>query len=128
VTDPATLGSHLAAVVTGCARERLAEVIAALEVARVHAWLRLATSQPAAPTVPPDRLVGAKEMARLLDLPEHWVRDHARRKLIPSLKVGHYVVFDPPAVIAAVRALGGPCAQDHPSCDHPIRKPHGSGG
>jgi hypothetical protein len=58
-------------------------------------------------------------MARLLDLPEHWVRDHARRRLIPSCRVGHYVRFDPVAVISAVKAIGG--AQDHPSCGPPAK-------
>jgi len=112
--------------VANCPTDSLPELVAAFEAAKARAWVRLAITPAATEeAAPADHLVGAAEMARLLDLPGHWVRDHARRRLIPSLKVGHYVRFEPTAVIAAVRALGG--AQDHPSCSRSIRKRQKSG-
>jgi hypothetical protein len=44
-------------------------------------------------------------MAGLLGTPENWVRDKARAGVLPFVRMGHYVRFEPAAVIDAVRKL-----------------------
>lgn len=38
-------------------------------------------------------LLGAAELAKLLGVPESWVREQARLGNLPSFKLGHYVRF-----------------------------------
>lgn len=86
--------------------DELPALLAALEAARAAAWMRINT--PAlleANELPTPVFVDAGEMARRLSLPLFWVQDAARRRKIPSVRVGHYVRFEPAVVIAAVKAL-----------------------
>jgi len=81
----------------------LPALIGELEALRAAAWAKLtvpSTPAPAAPT-----LVDAAEMASMLGTPETWVRDKARAGKLPSIHMGHYVRFEPAAVIEACRKL-----------------------
>ena len=40
-----------------------------------------------------DRLLEAKEVAALLNVPTSWVREHARGGLLPCVRLGRYVRF-----------------------------------
>jgi hypothetical protein len=91
--------------------EDLAAAIAALAGAQARILLtRIA--MPARDVAPPaDELVDAAEMARRASMPEHWVRDQGRRwrktagaEGIPCVKRGHYVRFEPAAVLEAIRS------------------------
>lgn len=120
------LRSRLDTLVEAVPEEALPDLVGILEVAKARAIRRLCVPPVAVQLAKTDdKLVDAPGMARLLGLPEHWVRDNARRRRIPSLKVGHYVVFDPSEVMAAVRALGA--AQDSPSCEARPRKARKNG-
>ncbi len=50
-----------------------------------------------------DRLLEAKDVAELLNVPESWVREQTRRpdaEAIPHIRLGRYVRFDREAVLA----------------------------
>ena len=59
------------------------------------ALLALMLSQRVANGAPATRsaLLGAAELAKLLGVPESWVREQARLGNLPSFKLGHYVRF-----------------------------------
>jgi hypothetical protein len=84
--------------------EHLPALLGELEAAKALAWARLATPahepQPAGDTA----LLDAKAMAERLDVPESWLREHARRGRIPCRYVGRYMRFDPTAVLRALDA------------------------
>jgi len=101
--------------------ERLAAVRAALDVAvaevpvdelpsligllaKADAEARVRMVAPAPPATSPG-LVGAAEMAKLLDVTKHWVMSKARANEIPSQKLVHLVRFDPQEVFQAVRTM-----------------------
>ncbi|WP_423961314.1 helix-turn-helix domain-containing protein [Candidatus Binatus sp.] len=42
---------------------------------------------------PSGQLLTAPEMAKILNVPESWVREQARLGELPSVKLGHYVRF-----------------------------------
>jgi hypothetical protein len=79
----------------------LAALVGVLEAARALAWSRLVTL--ALPTLPTEPLLTAEELAPLIKLPVHAVRDRARRGIIPYVPVGRYVRFQVSAVIAALK-------------------------
>ena len=47
-----------------------------------------------------DRLLDAAEIAAFLNVPKNWVLDRARAGQIPHVRLGRYVRFDRPAVVA----------------------------
>jgi excisionase family DNA binding protein len=47
-----------------------------------------------------ERLLTAAEIAERLSVPESWVRQEARADRIPHVRLGRYVRFDWPAVVA----------------------------
>ena len=47
-----------------------------------------------------DRLLGAAEIAAFLNVPKNWVLDRARAGQIRHVRLGRYVRFDRPAVLA----------------------------
>jgi excisionase family DNA binding protein len=49
---------------------------------------------------PPDALLDAAGAARLLGVPESWVRQEARADRIPHVRLGKYVRFDREALLA----------------------------
>lgn len=51
-----------------------------------------------------DRLLGAAEVAELLNVPERWVREHARAGHLPRVQLGRYVRFDRSDVLAWLEA------------------------
>lgn len=78
--------------------------------AATQARLLARMTAPPAVAVKADGLVDAAEMARRASLPEHWIRDQGRKWIrtagaegIPCVKPGHYMRFDPAAVLEAIR-------------------------
>ena len=60
------------------------------------ATVRGATEQgPGQPTKPFARLLDAKAIAEMLNVPHTWVLAQARANAIPHHRLGHYVRFDP---------------------------------
>lgn len=96
------VGAQLRDLVTHAEVDDLPDLIAALAGAQARALAKL-TAPPRTST--PDKLVDAETMATLLDVPTNWVRDAARAERIPSLKLGHYVRFEPAAVMEAIKKL-----------------------
>jgi len=82
--------------------EELPALVGELEAAKAQAWARLAT--PAREPAPADAtaLLDAMAMAERLKVPESWLREHARRGLIPCVYVGRYMRFSPAAVLRAL--------------------------
>ena len=54
------------------------------------------------------QLLTARQLAERLQLSERTVRDHARRGLLPTVRVGGSWRFDPEAVAAHLRRLSQP--------------------
>jgi len=96
----ATLFEQLDRAARELATEELPGFVGALENAKAAAWQRLA--QPPAPEKP-EELITAVELAPVLKLPVHAVRDRARRGVIPCVRIGHYVRFQVSAVLAALK-------------------------
>ena len=97
--------------------EDLPALIGALEAAKALAWSRLVS--PAPPTLQTEPLLTAEELAPVVKLPVHAVRDRARRGIIPSVPVGRYVRFQASAVIAALK---GEPRSTHPVAEENRRK------
>ena len=51
-----------------------------------------------------DRLLDAKDVAKLLNVPASWVLEHARAGTIPCIRLGRYVRFDGADVFAWVES------------------------
>jgi excisionase family DNA binding protein len=49
------------------------------------------------------RLVGIKEMAEMLDVPESWLYSRTRTNEIPYFKIGKYVKFEPSSVMQWIK-------------------------
>jgi excisionase family DNA binding protein len=49
-----------------------------------------------------ERLLTAAEVAELLAVPESWVREHTRRRSLPSIQLGRYVRYQRDAVLGWV--------------------------
>jgi len=98
------LQRQLQQIITETPVETLPQLLGVLAQTKAAVWLRMTT--PASTPTSTAGLVDAGEMAQLLGVPENWVRDKARASLIPFVRLGHYVRFEPPAVIEAVRKLG----------------------
>lgn len=47
-------------------------------------------------------LVTARELAKILNVPESWIYDHTKN--LPHFKVGHYVRFNPDEVLRYYQA------------------------
>ncbi len=92
--------------------EKLPALIGALESAKALAWSRVTT--PALPTLQTEALLTAEELAAVIKLPVHAVRDRARRGIIPSVPVGRYVRFQASAVIATLKG------EIEPRSTHPV--------
>jgi excisionase family DNA binding protein len=56
-----------------------------------------------------ERLLTAKEVARLLAVPESWVREATREGHIPHVKLGRYRRYQPAAIEAWLDEQGGDC-------------------
>ena len=100
--DGRALGERLQQIAEATPRQALPALIGILEAAKAVAWSRLADIVPAQSTGA-EPLVTAEELAPLVKLPVHAVRDRARRGLIPSVPLGRYVRFQASAVIAALK-------------------------
>ncbi len=113
----------LTASLQRCARElsfeELPALVGVLEAAKALAWSRLAT--PAPPILRTEPLLTAEELAPVIKLPVHAVRDRARRGIIPSVRIGHYVRFQASAVIAALKGEA-PSRSAHPVAEKNPRK------
>ena len=105
--DVRTLPTALEALVTEVPASDLPALIAALEGAKARAWLRLATPGASQCSEPESPYLDASQIARRLNVPEHWIRDRARRGEIPCERLGHYMRFRWPDVEAAVQAMIG---------------------
>jgi hypothetical protein len=81
--------------------DETADAIGLCAAAQARLLARL--TAPVAPVT--DKLVNAKVMAEILDVPEGWVRDRGRGGQIPTHRLGHHVRFSPRAVLEAVRKL-----------------------
>jgi hypothetical protein len=93
-------------------REALPTLVGELEAARAYAWARLVA--PTTPMLQTEPLLTAEELAPVIKLPVHAVRDRARRGIIPSVPVGRYVRFQASAVIAALKG--------EPRSAHPVAR------
>jgi excisionase family DNA binding protein len=62
-----------------------------------------------------DRLLDAKEIAELLNVPEGWVREHTRSGLLPCVPLGRYRRYDRADVLAWVeeQKVGGAAWRKH---------------
>ena len=62
-----------------------------------------------------DRLLEAREIAELLNVPERWVREHTRSGLLPHVRLGRYRRYRRDAVLAWVNAQehGGAVWRQH---------------
>ena len=87
--------------------DELPALVAELEAAKAAAWVRLATPAPNPPAASDTRLLDAKAMAERLQVPESWLREHARQGRIPSVHLGHYVRFNPTIVMKALEDQAG---------------------
>jgi hypothetical protein len=101
MTTLANLRTALAAAVVELHDAEIADAIGILASASARLLARMTTPPPAVS----EKLVDAAEMAAILNTPENWVRDRARAGDIPSRRLGHYVRFNPPEVLEAVRRL-----------------------
>jgi len=99
--------------------EELPALLGELEAAKAHAWARLTLPPPVATQTEP--LLTAEELAPVIKLPVHAVRDRARRGIIPSVPVGRYVRFQASAVIAALKGEV-PSRSTHPGAEKNLRK------
>jgi hypothetical protein len=88
--------------------DQLPSLLGALEATRARAWIRLAAAEHATQDTPTDtgRLLDAKAMAARLQVPESWLREHARGGRVPCVYVGRYMRFDPESVRRALDAEG----------------------
>ena len=86
--------------------DELPALLGELEAAKARAWIRLAAAERAAQEqhTPADsgRLLDAKAMAERLQVPESWLREHARGGRVPCVYVGRYMRFDPERVRRAL--------------------------
>ena len=99
--------------------EQLPALIGELEAVKAQAWSRLTLPTAATPQTEP--LLTAEELAPVVKLPVHAVRDRARRGIIPSVPVGRYVRFQASAVIAALKGEA-PSRSAHPGAEKNPRK------
>ena len=76
-----------------------------LEEARCRARELLPRSQEAL-AKPADQMVDAKTLAAMVSLPQSWIEDQARRRMLPSLSLGKYRRFHVGEAVAAIRKLG----------------------
>ena len=80
--------------------EELPALVGELEAAKARVWSRLARhEQEEPPASDGENLLDAEAMARRLDVPQSWLREQARRGRIPYIRLGHYMRFDPRAVV-----------------------------
>jgi hypothetical protein len=70
--------------------------------AKALAWARLTTPAPNPQPVGDTALLDASAMAERLQVPESWLREHARRGRIPCVYVGRYMRVDPDRVRRAL--------------------------
>lgn len=94
--------------------EELRQFVPLLDAVRTRAFLRLVellaerTEEPPAAT----QLVTATELARILGVPQSWVRQAARQGRVPSVRFGRYVRFDPVEVRKTLDAQRGTVLRD----------------
>jgi excisionase family DNA binding protein len=65
----------------------------ALESVLLSMLLRQPTDSDPAASQPSGELLTAPEAAKILNVPESWVREQARLGELPSVRLGHYVRF-----------------------------------
>jgi excisionase family DNA binding protein len=66
--------------------------------------------------VNPDRLLDAREVAQLLNVPESWVREHTRSGTLPSVELGRYKRYQREALLSWLDSCttgGGPSFRKH---------------
>jgi hypothetical protein len=80
----------------------LPALVGELEATKALAWARLTTPAPNPQPAGDTALLDAKAMAERLQVPESWLREHARRRRIPCVYVGRYMRFDPDRVRRAL--------------------------
>jgi hypothetical protein len=85
----------------GLSTEKLSAITAALAA---ELCARLLKAGPSPASEPAGGLVTAPAMARFLNVHESWVRSQARAGLIPCIRVGRFVRFDPGVVTRAIEA------------------------
>jgi len=54
-----------------------------------------------------EKLVDVREMARILNVPVSWLYERTRLGTIPCIRIGKYVRFNPPEVLAFFRKQKG---------------------
>ena len=99
--------------------ESLPALIGALESAKALAWSRLLV--PRLPEENTEPFLTAEELAPLIKLPVHAVRDRGRRGLIPSVRIGRYVRFQRSAVIETLKADAVPRSTHPVAAENPRR-------
>jgi hypothetical protein len=100
------LATTLKRYATELPSDALPALVGELEATKALVWARLVATERAAheqqPAARSSALLDAKAMAERLQVPESWLREHARHGGIPCVYVGRYVRFDPAAVLRAV--------------------------
>jgi len=103
MTERLAVISTLRALVAEISVADLPTLVGDIEGVKAAAWARLTAPTAQAPANP--RLVDAAEMADLLGTPENWVRDKARAGVLPYVRLGHYMKFNPTDVLEVTRHL-----------------------
>ncbi len=80
----------------------LPTLLGELEIAKALIWVRLTAPVPSLSAATDSLLLDAKAMAERLQVPESWLREHARQGRIPCVYVGRYMRFDPERVRRAL--------------------------
>jgi hypothetical protein len=96
------LATTLKRYATELPADELPALVGELEAAKALAWARLTTQAPNPQPVGDTALLDASAMAERLQVPESWLREHARRGRIPCVYVGRYMRFDPDRVRRAL--------------------------
>ena len=99
--DLPTLRRVLDEAARSCDRAHAPELLAVLEGARARVWVSLLPEPK--PAAVASRLVTAEELAAAHEVPASWFLDAARRGVIPCVRHGAHVRFEPDAVREALR-------------------------
>lgn len=88
-TNVGAFGSQLRQVAAETPRDALPALVGELEAAKAVAWCRLCTQPPqTTETHGQGGLLNAAEMAKLLGVPESWLREQARQGTVASVRCG----------------------------------------
>jgi hypothetical protein len=106
MTDLAVLERDLEEAARTLPVDAVPDLLAVLEAIKARLWARLLQPAPSRPTSSPNQT--AEQIAARYDLEVSWVRQAARKRVIPAIWCGKYLRFDADAVQAALEQLPPP--------------------